>query len=1412
LLLLLCALLAGAALLHAQTVTITLGATAASGASGCSLTDGQVCTLTSRVTCTGSGTQCAGFNPAVTWSFSPSQVGTFIATPPDATGLSTATYTAPNPVVSRQTVTATAAAVANTTKTASTSITLNVNLEVGSGAPTGLLQTLFVRAYGRDGFYTLVALPPLGPVKALGSSGYVQEFTDAAGNGTRYALATISPTSPSAAATPVVQLLPPLYAYYTTIGANTAGYPMSDTRPCPTFDTANSCLYDTFDKGVALFAYVNPIANGQNFSITGAFYTEWTALGGLNGPGRPVQAQTSITGAPIAPSTTGNTATVEYFSSGAIYSISSGANRGKTFGVIEPVYDLYVNQSGPSGGLGLPTADAIQISSSGLFQQTFEGGVVQYSATSDPTILLPVGQVTISGAAAGSTTNLTLGQSLTLTANPSTASGTPLAGRPVSWVTSNSKVISIQPNGPAAVITAVGAGVATVQAVSQGISSAKINFIVTAPCCQVGDGAPSTVQQAFQDALTRNRIAVQLPVPSPAVRVGSGYVQTVQSSDAPPVTVLLTQSDQLGAAYVVTGALLARYQAMGGPSGPLGYPSGDAGAGGTQLFSGGNALAGNPVRLVSGGVLSKWAQLGYEGGSAGLPLAEAAAFTTPGANSGQQQTFAKGVIYAATAGPRSGQAYFVSGLILARYAALGDAAGDLGMPASDEFASGTLRQQNFEGGNITYTPGDAAAVEHLAPRTPHIVVSPATVSAGARLRLAAAGFANQATLRVSVSGQPDFLVTTANGTYTWDMSIPLAAKSGTMTIRAVADKGTDAASGSVTIKGFADNRLPIAKVQGDNQTGPPGALLPVSLRIALADAAGTPVAGAAVAFQASAGAQLSATNVVTDAAGRAETFVRLPTAEGVVLVTANAPGVAQVPVTFSAIAQKTSLSNFPAVVQTGDTSALLASAAAILRYHQNRGELRAPNGLADPAALAAFLKGDCRVDLKGAQVCDGFLSNGSSGQQIVNLWRAADFTGGVDVRAVSPSIAAIADLAATGSPVLLSLALARNGSAAGGHFVVATGVAADGSIVIQDPNPLFARTSLKDYVAGFQAAGSTWSGELKGVVQFVLRSPGATRFLLGALSQPGTVMQGLALEAQSVDGVCGVPWEIEDAVDAAGNSPAGGILVSRLVACDGLQAVYQLKVGTAQSFHAFVSDLASAGSMVDLSGSAPAVYSATRPQLNLVVAPQTIDFRADGVVNAATFTSGIAPGGIVAIFGSGLWAAGGTTTIDVDGAAAQVVPASPFQVNAVLPADVAPGTHTLRVRSPFGAAQQDVAIVAYAPAIFLMGDPSVGALVNPDGSLNAPSRPVARGDVLLVFATGLGAVQAAGSLSVVSTPVSVVVNGQELQPDFAGLAPGFPGLYQINVRIPATTPPGLGLPLTLKQGQQASNSVPVSIQ
>jgi uncharacterized protein (TIGR03437 family) len=1353
----------------------------------------------------------------VTWSISP-QVGTI-----DSTGV----YTAPSTVASSQKVTVTATSVADSTKTATATVTLSVLVDVGTNAPTATLQTQFYEAFFRNSFNNLVSLPPQGDVVSLGGGVYGQKFYDAAkDSGVTYALVTASATvnpAPDGTIFPVAQIYPAIFAYYSTIGAATAGAPTTDTQPCTAFSSTNSCTYQYFDKNYLLFAYASALSTGvQTAYISSTFYTEWNTLGGFGGPGFPTTATATLT------ASTATTATAQTFTSGEIFSITSGVNKGQMYGVIEPIYDVYTANGGPSGSLGLPTANGVTYSS-GLTQQAFEGGVLQYSSGVG-TVLVPVGSVAISGLASGGSFTLTEGQTMTLSASVYDKSGNPLTNRLITWASTNSQVVSVTSNGATATLTAVSGGTATVLASSGGVTSALVTFVVTAPCCTVGAGAPLAVETAFQTALSRDRIGVQLPVPDSVTRVGNGYVQTVQASiSGSAVTCLLTLADQASAAYVVSGALLAAYQAMGGPGGTLGYPIGDASAGGTQLFVNG-ALSGSPIQLVTGLVLSKWAALGYETGVAGAPTGEAAAFSTIGADSGISQTFAQGTIYAATSGPRAGQAYFVSGLILTAYTGAGGAPGSLGMPVSDETVSGALHTQSFEGGSIAYSTGDAAAKITAAPKIPAIAVAPATVSVGGHVVFAFTGFPNNSTVRVTVSGQQPFLAATANGAYSWDMYIPLSSPAGTVAIQAADIAGPSTASGTLTVQSLDASKAGLAIVEGNSQTGLPGALLPLPLVVSLADSTGAPVIGAAVTFQASSpGTQLTVTSAVTDMNGQARTYVRLPASAGVTGVTASlsATGLTagQGVVTFYLISAASSLSGFPSLQQTGTAvlghgtatiaqkGALLTAVASILQYHQNRGDLPSPNGMATPAALNSYLTSLCSADSNGNAVCDGFLSNSStSGEQIVNLWRAAQFTGGVDVTVVNPTVSAVADLVAQGEPVLLSLGLSNNGVAAGGHFVTAIGVAADGSLEIQDPNPLFAQTNLNNYLNGFSAGGGAWQGTLLGAVRFAVRVPVATRFLAGALSQPAALMSMLALNVTSAAGACGSAVPMEDSVDSSGNPPSGGALVSRLSVCDGAQAAYQIDTGASQPYSAFVTDLASGGSVFNLSGNAAASYVLTRPVSVLVVSALTASVAAGAIVNAATFTSGLAPGGIMAVFGTGLSGAGMATTVTVDGAAAAILFASAFQVNAQIPPGTAPGVHTVQVKSAYGAAQQQIAVSTVAPVIFLLSGSSEGAVLNQDYSLNTALTPLPRGQVLQVYATGLGATVKQGLYSVASTAVTAVVNGTELATSYAGLAPGFVGLYQVNIPIPATISPGSGILLTLKQGGQMSNTVTIALQ
>jgi uncharacterized protein (TIGR03437 family) len=185
-------------------------------------------------------------------------------------------------------------------------------------------------------------------------------------------------------------------------------------------------------------------------------------------------------------------------------------------------------------------------------------------------------------------------------------------------------------------------------------------------------------------------------------------------------------------------------------------------------------------------------------------------------------------------------------------------------------------------------------------------------------------------------------------------------------------------------------------------------------------------------------------------------------------------------------------------------------------------------------------------------------------------------------------------------------------------------------------------------------------------------------------------------------------------------------------------------------------------------------------------------------VNTATFTADIASGGLASLFGTGLGRTSSTTAVEIAGRSATVLFSSAFQVNLQIPAGLPPGSYGMRVTSPYGTVDQSIDIQPYAPEIF--------------GTLSGTGFSVRRGAVLTIWATGLGGTTPTGPLDVVTTPVTVLIGGQSLRPDFAGLAPGFVGLYQINTVIPATFPPGLDQTLRLRQGDVQSMPVDISIQ
>ncbi len=204
-----------------------------------------------------------------------------------------------------------------------------------------------------------------------------------------------------------------------------------------------------------------------------------------------------------------------------------------------------------------------------------------------------------------------------------------------------------------------------------------------------------------------------------------------------------------------------------------------------------------------------------------------------------------------------------------------------------------------------------------------------------------------------------------------------------------------------------------------------------------------------------------------------------------------------------------------------------------------------------------------------------------------------------------------------------------------------------------------------------------------------------------------------------------------------------------------------------------------------------------------------------GIVNAAGFSgSQLAPGEIISIFGTNLafnvaqatqlplpQELGGVA-MTLGGQPMPLFYVSPGQINALVPFEVPVGNATwdMTRRGSVGAAT-NFSVFATAPGIFVATDGVTALAVDAQsGRLITTENPAAAGSVVTLFASGLGAVNppvASGAAGALQEPfnrttqtVSVTVGERAAEVLFSGLAPGYAGLYQLNVRLPSPLPSG----------------------
>ena len=243
-------------------------------------------------------------------------------------------------------------------------------------------------------------------------------------------------------------------------------------------------------------------------------------------------------------------------------------------------------------------------------------------------------------------------------------------------------------------------------------------------------------------------------------------------------------------------------------------------------------------------------------------------------------------------------------------------------------------------------------------------------------------------------------------------------------------------------------------------------------------------------------------------------------------------------------------------------------------------------------------------------------------------------------------------------------------------------------------------------------------------------------------------------------------------------------------------------------------------------------------------AAQTPTIATGGIVNAASFQAGqaITPGSLISIFGTALASSlaqadsiplstsmAGVSVQFVNGSVTANAPLLYMQpddaahnvasqINLQVPWEiVTAGTsatvNVIVTNNGVSSQPTPVSVAPFSPGIFSSNGLAIAQ--NADGSLTWASGTVPglvthaakAGDVLVIYATGLGAVDSSvpdGQNSIdklrntLTKPI-VLIGGMSAQVLFSGLSPQFVGVNQLNVVVPNAAP-GSNVPLQLQLG------------
>ena len=274
-------------------------------------------------------------------------------------------------------------------------------------------------------------------------------------------------------------------------------------------------------------------------------------------------------------------------------------------------------------------------------------------------------------------------------------------------------------------------------------------------------------------------------------------------------------------------------------------------------------------------------------------------------------------------------------------------------------------------------------------------------------------------------------------------------------------------------------------------------------------------------------------------------------------------------------------------------------------------------------------------------------------------------------------------------------------------------------------------------------------------------------------------------------------------------------------------------------------DIALAGRVaVDVLNPARGVGVSNVVNFNIGPAPATSP---QAFVNSAFPTGGdmLAPGSLASLYGTNLsgptviadiappWPTSlGGTSMTIGGTTAPLYFVSPGQMNFQVPYFNITGPSPTNLTVTQGTLSTTIAVTVtpFAPGLYTTNSQGTGqaaAIIAGTASIVAPSggfpgsRPARKGEFVSLYCTGLGAVRnrpvlgapsPSSPLATTNATPTVTVGSANAIVSFSGLAPGYVGLYQVNIQIPDNAPSGDAVPVVLSIGGVTANTVTIAVQ